>query len=78
MINFQCSTCTAVIAGLKLVIPVKIFHNQKREKNVILNREYYNPTLHAMFEWAVIGDTNHEGLLPGLVQSEADDRENSA
>ena len=33
----------------------------EEKENVILNNEFYNPTLHAMLEWAVIGDITMQG-----------------
>ena len=33
-------------------------------ENIILNHEYYDPTVHAMLEWVIVGDYNTEGCYP--------------
>ena len=34
------------------------------KENIILNHEYYDPTLHAMLEWVVLGDISMKGCYP--------------
>ena len=56
MLYLHCRDCWTLTSDSCKDLP-----EAEERENVILNHEYYNPTLHGMLEWAVIGDTTMKG-----------------